>query len=130
MIDDATLKRLTDIGCTVTLCGSRVTCSVVADSSDYDYLVVAPDMQSTSDAVNAMSGDGFQWEGSEHYQNVAASDFMSWRKDTVNLIVTSSPEFARRHALATKLCKRFDLLGKQDRIALFQAVLYQEDYVK
>lgn len=114
--------------CTVTPCGSRVTCRPEPAFSDYDYLVFCPDARAVSQAVSIMSSHGFLWEGSEHYQNAAASGFMSWRRGEVNLIVTSDSGFADRHAVATKLCSRLNLMDKQDRIAVFQAVLYAKEW--
>lgn len=116
---------LENLWATFERCGSRVTCSPPPDNSDEDWLVVIPPhRQNVADAVGHLSSQGYQWEGSEHYQDAAASDFMSWRKGAVNLIVTASEQFATRHRAATALCKRLNLMSKQDRIAVFQAVLY------
>lgn len=117
-------------GCTVEPCGSRVTCDPPPVTTDADFLVevkcsVAMKLRdAVSDVVGLLWDQEFTWEGSEHYQEVAASDFMSWRRDHVNLIVTASPRFAQRHRVATALCRRLNLMSKPDRIALFQAVLY------
>lgn len=116
---------LTKLGCVVEPCGSRVTCSPAPVDTDEDFLVVVPAEEAkVSAVVGVLSEGGFKWEGNQHYQSVAASDFMSWRKGLANFIVTASEEFAVRHRAATHVCKRFNLLNKQDRIALFQAVLY------
>lgn len=128
MIDQQLENSLRAARCTVTPCGSRVTCRPEPVFSDYDYLVFCPDARAVSQAVSIMSSHGFLWEGSEHYQNAAASGFMSWRGGEVNLIVTGDPEFAARHAVATKLCSRLNLMDKQDRIAVFQAVLYAKEW--
>lgn len=128
MIDQQLENSLRAARCTVTPCGSRVTCRPEPALSDYDYLVFCPDARAVSQAVSIMSSHGFLWEGSEHYQNAAASGFMSWRGGEVNLIVTSDPGFAARHAVATKLCSRLNLMNKQDRIAVFQAVLYAKEW--
>jgi hypothetical protein len=116
---------LKEIGCRVEMCGSRVTCNPAPTGTDEDYLVEIEQVSSGSVAqvVQAISGAGFNWEGSEHYQN-AANTFMSWRKGETNLIVTASSVFAERHRAATHVCTRLNLLNKPDRIALFQAVLY------
>ena len=114
------------LGCTIEPCGSRVTCNPAPLNTDADYLVVAPPlkMQIVSDLVCLLGEHKFTWEGSEHYQDAAASGFMSWRRDDVNLIVTADQQFAARHRAATALCKRLNLLSKPDRVAVFQAVLY------
>lgn len=119
------LDDLIALGCTVEPCGSRVTCSPAPTDTDADYLVLTPPTStSVGLVVDAMALAGFRWEGSEHYQNAAASGFMSWRADDINLIVTSNAAWADRHRAATAVCKRLNLMDKSDRIALFQAVLY------
>jgi hypothetical protein len=45
-------------------------------------------------------------------------------RDDVNLIATSDGDFFRRFLAATQVCIRLNLMNKEDRIALFQAVLY------
>lgn len=112
-------------GCTLSACGSRVTCNPPPQHTDEDYLVAVPDTsEAVAEVVNILSMTGFLWEGNEHYQNEARSGFMSWRRDRHNLIVIAHPDLIRRHRAATYLCARLNLLDKADRIALFQAVLY------
>jgi hypothetical protein len=50
--------------------------------------------------------------------------FVSLRSGDVNLIVTSDARFAARFLVATRLATQLNLLNKNDRVALFQAVLY------
>jgi hypothetical protein len=122
--------QLKALGCVIEPCGSRVTCNPPPRDTDEDWLVAMPDKRdAVSKVVNLLGGAGFRWEGNgEHYQDVAASTFMSWRNGSVNLIVSSSADFIRRHHAATSLCKRLNLLSKPDRIALFQAVLYGNEW--
>jgi hypothetical protein len=109
-------------------CGSRVTCDPAPLDTDEDFLVeISPKETDVGEVVNCLGGLHFHWEGGEHYQ-MAADTFMSWRRGNVNLIVTANKRFADRHRTATWLCKRLNLLNKQDRIALFQAVLYGEQW--
>ncbi len=111
-------------GCDVEPCGSRVTCNPPPLDTDRDYLVVVPnDADAVRNVVMSLESNAFRWEGSEHYQD-AAGEFMSWRRDDVNLIVTANQSFAMRHRAATAVCKRLNLQNKSDRIAVFQAVLY------
>jgi len=109
-------------------CGSRVTCDPAPSDTDADFLVFVKSGREAEVAklVSELSAAGFGWEGSEHYQEAAAHGFMSWRKDHRNYIVSANPHFVQRHRLATALCRRFNLLNKEDRIALFKAVLYGE----
>lgn len=122
---DPILQQLREIGCEVELTGSRAICDPPPTDTDQDWLVLT--MASEADVrlvVNKLGEAGFHWEGSQHYQQVAASDFMSWRKGDLNLIVTANLTFAERHRAATSVCKRLNLLAKDDRVAVFQAVLY------
>jgi hypothetical protein len=118
------VKALRGFGAVVEPCGSRVTCEPAPLDTDEDWLVVAPDAGAISNIVAALGYEQFVWEGSEHYQNAAASDFMSWRRDQTNFIVTANEHFATRHRAATHVCKTLNLLRKEDRIMVFQAVLY------
>ncbi len=118
------LELLRGQGAAVEPCGSRVTCEPPPVDTDEDWLVQLLDNdRKVSDAVSTLTQNDFRWEGSEHYQS-AAGTFMSWRKGNLNLIVTRDAGFAGRHRAATSICKRLNLLRKEDRIAVFQAVLY------
>ncbi|WP_181950862.1 hypothetical protein [Aurantiacibacter spongiae] len=79
-----------------------------------------------SDDVSAsMSEQGFTQDGSpEFYTGNDNGGFRSWRRGDLNIVTTTSSEFYDRFETATELAKRFNLLDKADRIALFQAVLY------
>lgn len=112
--------------CVVELCGSRVTCKPAPSDTDEDYLVELPNSREDTVAriVSRLSEAGYRWEGSHQHYQTAANEFMSWRLGTINLIITASADFARRHRAATHVCTRLNLMSKDDRIALFQAVLY------
>lgn len=113
-------------GAEITPCGSRVTCNPPPQDTDADYLVFVEPGDPLSKLTSHLGGDeGWHWEGAtEHYQNVVANTFMSFRKGDENLIVTSSREFVRLHKIATHICTRLNVPTKADRIAVFQAVLY------
>lgn len=133
-IDDVMAGRLAALGCHVEPCGSRVTCTTHSPDADHDYLVqITRDREglsvrsieaAVSMVVELLHDAGFKLEGSEHYQQMAANDFMSWRRGDLNLIVTANAAFADRHRAATHVAKHLNLRDKTDRIALFQAVLY------
>ncbi|NTS31393.1 hypothetical protein HQ945_09020 [Phyllobacterium sp. BT25] len=113
------------MGFSVEPCGSRVTCDPAPIDTDQDYLVEVQSGEAiVSSLVMVLVDFGFRWEGNEHYQDAARNDFMSWRRDDINLIVTANYDFASRHRAATHVCTRLNLQNKDDRIALFQAVLY------
>lgn len=106
--------------------GSRVTCSPIPSDSDEDWLFLSEDIHGF---VHAAEQIGFEAGGSmiDCYA-AGACDFISLKREnedvTLNLIVTQSSEFKRRFIVATNFAKRMNLLKKEDRISLFQAVLY------
>lgn len=103
--------------------GSRVTCNPPPADTDEDWLVLLE-----SEAQQSLQQAGFTQEGSpEFYTGSDVGGFQSWRHGNINVITTPDPEFFYRFITATTLAKRFNLLKKADRIALFQAVLYGVD---
>lgn len=107
------------------LVGSRVTCNPPPEGTDLDVLCHV-DAHKAAALESALQALGWEAEGSDAYPD-ALSDgagFVSFRKDDVNLIVTSDDTFYRRFVAASSVAKRLNLLNKEDRVALFQAVLY------
>lgn len=108
--------------------GSRVTCSPPPLDTDQDWLAYCC-LENSPDAIQfALVADGWAKGGSfpSDLQRRASrtSTFISYRKGENNLIVTSDLSFYRRFLAATSVAKRLNLMHKEDRIALFQAVLY------
>ena len=100
--------------------GSRITCSPPPADTDEDWLLLV-----RSDPSTRFAALGFGQDGSpEFYTGNDEGGFRSWRQGDLNVVTTQDPEFFERFLLATHLAKRFNLLVKADRIALFQAVLY------
>lgn len=100
--------------------GSRVTCDPAPTDTDEDWLVLTCGLDSAE-----MQAAGFTQDGSpQFYTGNDNGGFRSWRRGDLNIITTESPEFFWKFVTATDLAKRFNLLAKADRIALFQAVLY------
>jgi hypothetical protein len=105
--------------------GSRRTCVPPPTDTDDDYLVLVLDH--TSYRVLVLN-DGFEIGGSvflDARSRLSGADrFSSYIRNEVNLIVTMDAVFFEKFMAATYVAKRFNLLNKEDRIALFQAVLY------
>lgn len=55
-----------------------------------------------------------------------AGVFRSWKKDQLNLILTCSIEYFDNFYRATRLARYLNLLKKTDRIALFQAITFDD----
>jgi len=113
----------------ITKVGSRVTCSPPPLDTDEDFLILVK------------SGEKFEKEvadlyyikgGSDipHEDNILSSEdrFMSFVKVIdgvcVNLIVTESLIFFDRFMIATHVSTKLNLMNKEQRIMLFQAILY------
>lgn len=118
------MDALIALGCNIRRVGSRVTCNPAPDNTDEDFLALVP-----FDVTALMAADGFTQDGSpEFYTGNDNGGFRSFRKGEMNIITTDSIEFFELFLTATELAKRFNLLAKADRIALFQAVLYGVRY--
>lgn len=132
--------ELNELGCRIEQCGSQITCDPPpGEASDYDFLVQVPAgdrlAQRITDLVRRLTDLGFFWEGCEHYQTEIAGSFMSFRladesqpKGGLNLIVTAHEWFAKRHRLATWVCKQLNLMVKEHRLTVFQAILYDNKW--
>src|SRR6266705_399161 len=138
-IPPAIRDELDKIGCIVEPCGSQVICDPPpGDKSDYDFLVFVPNAANIiSDLVTFLSNHDFAWEGGEHYQVQIAGDFMSFHrlcssdtatKQSINLIVTSHSWFLKKHKLATFVCRHLNVMDKDYRKPIFQAVLYSNKW--
>ena len=105
--------------------GSRVTCVPAPFGTDDDWLVLT----SSHDCLRAeLLTAKFDVGGSmvldAEYPLDADDRFSSYVKGDVNLIVTQDELFFKKFMAATSVAKRLNLLDKDDRIVLFQAVLY------
>jgi hypothetical protein len=101
-------------------CGSRVTCDPPPEDTDEDWLALYRDYETMADAVVRLVADGFVQET----HNYSGVQFFSMRKGDLNLLLTDDEDFYKRHRRATALCTRLNLSNKDDRVALFQTILY------
>lgn len=112
--------------------GSRITCNPPVFNTDEDWLVyVHPDKW--GDFEEQLIQDDWSFDGSDIHDAAdvtASSAFSSIKKGNINLIATSNKEFHSKFLTATHVAKKLNLLNKDDRILLFQAVLYANSYEK
>lgn len=109
-----------------TLVGSRVTCRPAPTDTDQDVLVLVSAYK-RDEALQHLADCSFDHDGSDVSDSVnydPNSPFKSYSLGEVNLIVTWSEDFHRRFLAATSVAKKLNLLRKEDRVDLFQAVLY------
>lgn len=99
--------------------GSTVVCNPAPQNTDTDIIMLVKDRQ-----PSVMSSLGFDLDtGGAHYEP-SEGQFNSWRKDELNVIVTDCEVFYEKFIFASRISKALNLLKKEDRIKLFQAVLY------
>jgi hypothetical protein len=115
---------LIEMGCFVKKTGSKVICNPPPSDSDTDYLVNCFNDKRLLVITHYLEKEGFESE-SESYEG-HDNDFNSYRKGNINLIVTSDSEFSEKHCLATAVCRKLNLVNKDDRIMVFKAFLYNE----
>lgn len=105
--------------------GSSYTCYPPVTNTDIDVLVWLDQYQkSCAEVRNILADEGWAFCGSEIPQEENSSALVIMRKGDVNLIITTDMNFYYKFYNATKLCKNLNLLDKNQRIALFQAILY------
>lgn len=108
--------------------GSRVTCNPPPVDTDRDWLVLVEETK--QEQFFKIANRTFKADGSFIPPNENTNDpdsvFLSLKHGEDNLIVTSSLKFYLRFLAASSVAKRLNLMDKNDRIALFRAVLYSE----
>ena len=104
--------------------GSRVTCVPAPTDTDEDVLLLTDDLNMLiADCIEV----GFTRDGDTKASYPVG--FVSLRNGTMNFIVTDNEEFFKKFMLATHVCKSLNLKSKADRICVFQAILYGNEYV-
>lgn len=98
--------------------GSRVTCNPPPVGTDDDTLVYT----NSSDFEDGLRRDGWTCDTSDAYANIGV--FTSYKKGGDNYIVTRDTSFRDKFLLATRVATKLNLMRKEDRVALFQALLY------
>jgi hypothetical protein len=98
--------------------GSRYICSPAPTDTDDDYIVL------DADGVSRFLAKAHFELNTDQTLYDAMPDFMAWRKGDLNVVVALDQCFFDRFCAATELAKARNLLVKDDRIALFQSVLY------
>jgi hypothetical protein len=98
--------------------GSRYICNPAPTDTDDDYIVL-----DNAGLSGWLAMEMFDLNTDpDRYQ--AIPDFMAWRLGDLNVIVALDQCFYDRFCAATELAKARNILAKDDRITLFQSVLY------
>lgn len=108
--------------------GSRVSCNPPPTNTDCDILCLINITDvwhfNSESQKSGWVTESNAYDNLADFNNVQAQQFWSFRKDDINLIVTSSIEFYDKFMFATKIATNLNLKKKIDRIILFQAILY------
>ncbi len=108
-------------------CGSRITCNPPPMDTDRDWIVLVK-AELWDEFCNTLLDNTWELGGSSIPNEINTLSpecrFNSFTLGIDNIISTQSPEFYRKFVAATSVAKTLNLLNKDDRIALFQAVLY------
>lgn len=103
--------------------GSRRTCSPPPMDTDDDYLVYASNDPELKTASLALTADGWQKcpVGKYKFHN-GDGEFISFRREEKNLIVTPYPAFIEKFLLASHVAKDANILSKSGRVSCFNMV--------
>jgi len=98
--------------------GSREICSPPPMDTDADFVVL--DLKGNG----TYEKNGFTLTTKEDLEEYGNSDFYTYRRGEVNLIVVSTWDQFKAWRAATASAKQMNLKDKSKRIALFQGILY------
>lgn len=116
--EDMAILDLANLGMPYFRTGSREICSPAPMDTDVDFLVL--DLKSSG----GFEKNGFILTTEDRTNEYGETDFETYRRGEVNLIVVHEWEQFRAWKAATAAAKQMNLKDKQKRIALFQGVLY------
>lgn len=106
----------------VIMVGSRATCVPAPTDTDEDWIALIP-KSFFDETVQLLLNEGCKVEGApEAYTDMP--NFLSLRCNEKNFILASDEEFFYKFLAASFIAKSQNLLVKQERIDLFQRVLY------
>lgn len=100
--------------------GSRYICNPPPQDTDNDTVIL---VNGYYDWAQLLLNEG--WEDCGQYDQ--GGDFRAFRKGEENYIVTEEDNFFLSYVKATEGARALNLLDKDQRIALFQAILQTED---
>lgn len=105
--------------------GSNFICDPPVNNTDIDFVLFS---KAPSKLLDYLCSKGFEANCRGDYPLEVDGFFVSMKKDKLNLIITDKYDFYIRFVKATDLAKKLNLLEKQQRITLFQYILYDNLY--
>lgn len=107
---------------TVSLTGSSYICNPPVTDTDIDFVIYSQDWDKLHDWCEK---NAFK----TNFEDYGIEAFRSYKRGVLNLIVTEDPIFYKRFVKATEIAKKLNLLDKQQRITLFDFVMYESNIV-
>ena len=107
--------KLTDLT-KVVPSGSYHICTPPVEDTDRDFFA-----KFSQEVFDYLIDQGFQYNMND---DTYEEDFMSFRKDKINIILVRSGDDLRKIELATELCKLLNTQSKEHRLAVFNTVRY------
>lgn len=107
---------------TVSLTGSSYICNPPVTDTDIDFVVLS---NNCDELYNWLEKNVFK----TNFEDYAIGEFRSYKRGVINLIVTNDLIFYKRFVKATEIAKKLNLLDKQQRITLFDFVMYESNIV-
>lgn len=104
--------------------GSSVICNPPVTNTDIDFIICTGKQKQLDKFLNENEFENSSDDQADY--ELDKEGFSCYRKDNVNLIVTTQYEWYLKWVTATELAKKLNLLNKDDRITLFKFILYDE----
>lgn len=105
--------------------GSSVICNPPITDTDIDFIIC--ENGGGIELHEFLIGQGFHRsnQDAEEY-DMESEGFVCYRKDNINLIITTNYDWYLKWVKATELAKKLNLREKEQRITLFKCILYDE----
>ena len=104
--------------------GSSVICNPPVTDTDIDFVIYTNEETKLDTFLKC---EGFTKSSPEEEDyDMENEGFSCYRKDKLNLIITTSHTWYHKWVLATTVAKNLNLKVKADRVMLFKAILYDE----
>lgn len=104
----------------VGLTGSSYICNPPVTNTDIDFVIYSQDWDKLHDWCEK---NAFK----TNFEDYGLEEFRSYKRGIINLIVTNDATFYRRFVKATEVAKKLNLLDKQQRVDLFDFVIYESN---
>ena len=102
--------------------GSSYICNPPVTDTDIDFVVLS---RGWDKLHSWLEQNGFK----TNFEDYEIDDFRSYKRGVLNLIVTNDLVFYNRFVKATEVAKNLNLLDKEQRIILFDFVMYESNIV-